>query len=358
VARLGELLGGPVEAFEVPPAVSGTGAAALRWASAIREGVPPWVRAQYSPELERRAKSLAPDMDAVVLLDDYAGVYASALSPLAPVVADKHNVMGGSIAGADVGGGARSRVRHLLSIRLTRRYESAYIQHLAGLVATSDDEGRRLEQLYGRAPDAVVPSAIDLPPATEEPASNAAVGWLGTHEYDPNVEGLERFVREAWRTLGDRGARLLIAGGSPTRRVRELERVSGVTVLGYVEDLDGFLAGLSAAVVPLWSGAGVKMKTLMFLGAGVPVAATPVALEGIEVESGRHCEVAESPAGLAIAVQALLDDQGRARQMGAAARELVAERYTWTVVGPRFREAVERATGSTTAPVTGAETTP
>jgi glycosyltransferase involved in cell wall biosynthesis len=98
--------------------------------------------------------------------------------------------------------------------------------------------------------------------------------------------------------------------------------------------------------VPLWKGAGVKLKTLAFLGAGIPVAGTSVAVEGLEVQPGRHCLVAEDARELGRALSELLDDPERARQMGAAARALVSKRYTWDAVAPRFLGVVEEATRS------------
>ncbi len=327
-----------MDVFERPPARGGVPA---RWARALKEGVPPWIRAQHSPELERRALGLAPHVDVAVLLDDYAGIYASPLSALAPVVADKSNVMGWSMAQASAHGTA-GHLRRQLAISLTRRFERHYVGCLAGVVVTSEKEDTRLARLYGRSADAIVPSAIDLPAPARGNGTARTIGWLGSHEYGPNVDGLVRFATGAWEELGRGGARLLVAGGNPPDRVRELERLPGVEVLGFVDDLEDFLGGLTAAVVPLWKGAGVKLKTLAFLGAGLPVAATPVAVEGIAASDGRHCLVAEDPPGLALALRKLLEEPTGARRMGSEARRLVAERYTWETVAPRFREAVER----------------
>ena len=94
--------------------------------------------------------------------------------------------------------------------------------------------------------------------------------WLGDHRYGPNVDGLVRFARQSWRSLGDTGATLLIIGREPPPEVRQLEQLPGVQVLGYVDDLDQVFAGAAAAVTPLWAGAGIKMKTLTFIAAGLP----------------------------------------------------------------------------------------
>lgn len=335
-AELEEAIEGPVELFEGSGRREG-------WGRALRRGVPPWVAEQHSPALQRRALELAPGMDAVTILDDYAAIYAPALAAGGPVVCDKHNVSGFSAAAPlPADSSPRERARRAVAIHLSRRFERHHLAPASAVVVSSNDEAERLSSLYGLRAAATVPSAVDVPEETVEPGGQRAIGWLGSHEYDVNVEGLVRFVEEGWDELGRAGLRLLVAGGSPPPQVLELKRHPGVEILGYVERLDELFSQLGAAVVPLWRGAGVKLKTLTFMAAGVPVVGTPVAVEGIEAQDGRHCLVAEEPARLAEAARSLVDDVSAARRIGAAGRRLVAESYSWPAVGSRFREVVER----------------
>jgi glycosyltransferase involved in cell wall biosynthesis len=330
---------GPVEVFQSSPPAGFAG----RWGRALAKGTPPWIRAQWSEELAGRLRTLAPGADVVVLLDDYAGAYTEVAAGRAPVVVDKSNVMGWTLATAGAPPGARARALHPLALHLIRRFERGYVRRADAVFVTSGEESTRLERLYGRAADAVVPSAVELPPAATSSDGARAVGWLGIHDYEPNLEGLVRFVEEGWEPLGREGWRLLVAGGDPPPRVRKLERLQGVEITGFVERLEDLFSSISAGVVPLWRGAGVKLKTLTFMAAGVPVAATPVALEGLEVEDGRHCLVADDAPGLAAALQRMLADPALLDSLGREGRRLVAESYTWDRVGPRFVQAVERA---------------
>jgi len=210
------------------------------------------------------------------------------------------------------------------------------------VVVTSAEESRRLFALYGISADAVIPSAIDLPPRPLRAAGAGAVGWIGGHGYHANRDGLERFVHEAWEPLGRAGYRLLIAGADPPPEIHGLTNMDGVEVLGYVKDLDSFLSQLDVAVVPLWTGAGVKLKTVTFLGSGIPLVSTVVGIEGTGVLDGVHALVRDSPASIAAAVHDLLTDPGLAERIGSNGRSLVAQRLTWTSVGTDFASAVER----------------
>lgn len=345
LSQLERELGCEVEAFERPSLPRRTLARVARtWTRALLDGVPPWILQRTSPELHARVVALAHSHDVVVILEDYAGAYLQGIDSAVPVVVDKHNVLGWSILlPAQPPRGLRDRLRRLFGAQLNRRFERRSLARADAVVVTTDEEGTRLERLYGRRADAVVPTGVDILNRPHEQRGSRVIGWLGLLEYLPNAVGLVRFVESAWEPLGSEGFQLLIAGRNPPPSVMRLDRFPGVHVRGYVEDLEGFLSAVSAGVVPLWTGVGIKVKTLTFLAAGVPVAATPVAVEGIAVEHGRHCLIAEEPHALAAAVRRLASDDDLARQTGRAGRDLVEARYTWRTVGPAFVDVVEGA---------------
>ncbi len=339
VAELASATGGPVEVFERPARRDG-------WVKAMREGVPPWIAEQRTAALLQRALELVDDTDAVVILDDYAAIYAPPLAAHRPVICDKSNVNGWSAAASPPSGGLRGRLHRRLAIHLSRRFERNYLEPVTAVVVTSEEEREHMLSLYGREVDAVVPSAVDVPEPAVTLSGERVLGWLGTHEYEVNVEGLARFVEEAWEPLGRDGFRLLVVGGGAPPEVEALERYPGVEILGYVEDLDEVFSQLSGAVVPLWRGPGVKLKTVTFMAAGVPVVGTPVAVEGIDGRDGEHFLVAQEPAALAQAARRLVADRDLARRIGHAGRELVSADYSWPSVGAQFRRTVERAVAS------------
>ncbi|MEH3054948.1 MAG: glycosyltransferase family 4 protein, partial [Patulibacter minatonensis] len=121
-----------------------------------------------------------------------------------------------------------------------------------------------------------------------------------------------------------------IAGRDPGDDVLALaDELPGIDVLGFVDDLDALLAESSAAVVPVWKGAGIKMKTLTLMGSGLPVASTTVGLEGIAAVDGEHARIADDPVALATAVGDLVANRERAEQLGRTGRELILTGHTW-----------------------------
>ena len=343
VGRLHAIVSGRLTLFlpPVPPSPA-RAAAAARWMAALAAGEPPWTRAHRHPAMGRYLADLRTPVDAVVFLDNAVTIHWSALRVDAPFIADIHNVAGWSIA--QVSGGRRSiqaRMRSTLDTRLVRRSERSSIGAMAGVVVTSDEEAVRLSTLYSMAAAAVVPSGIRVPDQPLRAAGVGTVGWLGGHGYRPNREGLVRFVSEAWSALGQAGYRLLVAGGNPPAEVVALARFRGVEILGYVDDLQAFLSRLDVAVVPLWDGAGVKLKTVTFLGAGIPVVSTSVGAEGTGLLDGVHGLIREQPPDLAHGLRSVLTDGKLAAELATNGRSLAIHDLAWPVVGRKFVEAVE-----------------
>lgn len=339
VHELRERLGAPVETFPArsPSWDTGKVATARRWGRAIRRGAPTWTERALSAPLVARARELAPGFDAAVTLDDTAHTYA-ALVPGAPFVLDKHNVLAWS---RRIEGGLAPSAR--LEYALLRRWEAATVAAAGAVVVTSDDEAVRFRDLYGGDP-VVVPSAVPTPERVADPAAaGQVVVWLGDHRYAPNADGLLRFAR-AWGPLGEAGARLLVVGRDPSPAVQELTSLPGVEILGFVDDLDALLATCRAAVAPVWEGAGIKMKTLTLMGAGLPVAGTTVAFEGIAVRDDQDGLVADDEQRLAAALRRVLETPAEAARIGQAAHTTIVRDHTWESVVARYDDALARAT--------------
>ncbi len=90
------------------------------------------------------------------------------------------------------------------------------------------------------------------------------------------VKGGFRQVRQ---TLPD--AKLYVVGANPPPELLSL-RSESIFVTGFVEDPSRFFEKCTLGIAPLSAGAGIKVKVLEMLEAGMPVVSTPVGAEGIE----------------------------------------------------------------------------
>ena len=138
--------------------------------------------------------------------------------------------------------------------------------------------------------------------------------------HPPNEQALRWFAAEIFPLIVHRvpGARLVIAGSNPTAWVRALAS-DGIALYADIDDrtLRRLYQSARVAVVPLLSGAGVKLKVVEALREGVPLVATPVGLQGLPGLSGIASRAAH-PADFAAAVVALLSDDALWEQRCAA----------------------------------------
>lgn len=79
-------------------------------------------------------------------------------------------------------------------------------------------------------------------------------------------------------------ARIYIVGSAPPDSLMRLASKS-ILITGYVEDPAEYFAKASIGIAPLSEGAGIKLKVLEMLKAGMPVVASPVGAEGIDENS-------------------------------------------------------------------------
>lgn len=323
---------------------------ATRWARAVATSAPTWISGTVVPALAQRFSELAPHHDRVVLLDDYSAVYldvlAGNLARFPPVVIDKHNVMGAS--SAEERSGVRTVPRLRFDLHLVRRFERRATQRASAVIVTSEEEADRAVALYGCPRPSVVRSGVEIPPSPWRPTSSSSVLCLANFHYRPNRDGVVAFVRDGWPELADE-ANLNLVGSAPAE-VAALDGQHHIRVRGFVEDLSSVVMDAAVGIAPLWAGAGVKLKTLTMLAAGMPVVATPVALEGIDAHDGVHCLVAATPAEMATSVRRLLQDRDLGATLGAAGRALVQEHYTWSALGRRFVMIVENVASTERSP--------
>ncbi|MDQ0145991.1 glycosyltransferase family 4 protein [Pseudarthrobacter niigatensis] len=252
--------------------------------------------------------------DLIVLIGEAAGVYAKHFTDQ-HVVWDKANVFTAFCLNSVVNlRDPRQRFKFLLNSALSYVWERRVLRLCDAVWVTAPEESLRLERTFHRTADAVIRSSIRLP-STNPRSFNAGsrkIVWMSTFAYPPNWDGLLRLLREAGDTLRSHNMKLCVVGaGASPEQIAILERFDVVEYLGFVAELDEVFENAAAGVVPIWAGAGVKLKTLTMMSRGLPVVSTPSGMEGIPAAAALR--VAASSIELVEAVaQALPEELERA----------------------------------------------
>jgi polysaccharide biosynthesis protein PslH len=169
---------------------------------------------------------------------------------------------------------------------------------------------------FAPAPEGIKKNSILLCSGLAVYRNRAAAQWFARRMF-PRIRGAVPDA-EFW-----------IVGSHPTREIRRLEQCPGIHVTGTVEDVRPYYAMARVAVAPYRYGEGTKIKVVEAMACGLPMVTTPTGCQGLEVIDGRHLMVAANEADFSRRVVELLRDRERARSLGAAARALAVEKYSW-----------------------------
>jgi polysaccharide biosynthesis protein PslH len=189
-------------------------------------------------------------------------------------------------------------------------------------------------QMPGLAGASVIPNGVDLEafPFGSATGREPVLVFFGNLGYFHNVEPAtflaERVLPLVRRSLP--AARLRLIGARPAPAVRRLAELDGVELAADVPDMAAELHRAAVAVLPSFSGSGIKNKILEAFCVGLPVVSNRLGVQGVEgAVAGGHYLSAEDPEGIAAATTRVLSDARLGSGLAAAGHGLVQERYTW-----------------------------
>ena len=223
------------------------------------------------------------------------------------------------------------------------RFEGTACRGVDWITAVSAADKETIARFLPTAapPITVIPNCIDVtdygnwPLETDTPRFDLV--FSGKMDYRPNIDAVLWFAEAVWPQIMAQRPQTswAIVGQKPHPRLESLRQLPGVTITGWVEAVQPYLAGASVCLLPFRIGSGTRLKLIEALAAGKAVASTRVGAEGFEVMNERELLLADEPAALATAVLRLLHDANLREQLGRNGR-LFAQQFDWRVVIPRF----------------------
>jgi GT2 family glycosyltransferase len=166
--------------------------------------------------------------------------------------------------------------------------------------------------------------------------------FIGGFGHPPNADAVRWIARKilpALRALLP-DARVHILGDVTDAARSELQ-TPGLELHGRVPDLAPWLDGALASLAPLRFGAGVKGKINMAMSYGVPVIATPLAVEGMHLKQGQDVLLADTAEDFACAARELQHNSELWKRLSAASLDNVKRHFSPCLAS----EALDRALG-------------
>lgn len=134
------------------------------------------------------------------------------------------------------------------------------------------------------------------------------------------------FIENVMPLLKDRDVRFVVLGGSPDEKLKRYS-ADNVVITGFVEDVVPYFSFCCCMVAPLLLGAGIKVKLLEAMYAGLPILTNDVGIEGIPAEDGKdylHCESAPE---YARQITSLLDAEVDAAALSRNAKHCIEKAF-------------------------------
>jgi glycosyltransferase involved in cell wall biosynthesis len=161
--------------------------------------------------------------------------------------------------------------------------------------------------------------------------------WIGSLNWQPNLEGMDWFLREVWPQVQAAHPELEfhIAGSFQPDFWQQLP-AQQVTVHGFVADAALFMQQYDLMLVPLLSGGGMRVKIIEGLALGKAVLTTSVGAEGIQGQAGKHYLVADEARDWIRMLGDYARGSWQAHAFGSQARELVERLYDNKIVVKQY----------------------
>ncbi|MFC5582577.1 glycosyltransferase [Rhodanobacter terrae] len=211
----------------------------------------------------------------------------------------------------------------------SRRSELAVIGQCDVTFVVSPHEQALLAQMLPQARVEVLSNIHDVHGCRHPHGERKDLVFIGGYGHPPNSDAIRWMAGDILPKL--RAAlpdiRLHILGDLPDAVRRDLA-MPGLELHGRVSDLAPWLDNCLASLAPLRFGAGVKGKINMAMSHGVPVIATTIAVEGMQLHDGVDVLVADDATAFVDAVLRLQRDKNLWQQLSEHGLDNVRQHFS------------------------------
>ncbi len=225
---------------------------------------------------------------------------------------------------------------------LNRSYEKRIYEKFDRCLVVTQRDKELLESLNPRIRCMIIPIGVDVdyfsPINVDEKPSTLTL--LARLQYRAAIANVVHFYNRILPLIRceNPDVKLYLVGRDPAKEIVDLSADPSVFVTGYVKDVRPCLAMSTVFIAPEILGTGMKYKILEAMSMGKAVVTTTLGAQGIPVRSGEHLVVADTPNEFAKETVLLLKDPRMRETLGANARKLVEEQYSWEIITKALNE--------------------
>ncbi|MBL7818335.1 MAG: glycosyltransferase [Saprospiraceae bacterium] len=230
-----------------------------------------------------------------------------------------------------------------------RRFELENTQKCDILLPITERDQRIFRLLGFRGHSVVTPVGLhsrDYLPNKRSFELPVTLGFIGALDWMPNQEGLRWFLDKVWSQISAHQNpqkpffQLHIAGRNAPQWLKNL-KADNVVFHGEVADAQQFMNQHSVAIVPLFSGSGIRVKILEAMMLGRVVLTTSMGLEGIPAQDGDEVLIANSDYDFIEKIEFCRKRPDLLRGIGERARRFAIDHFDSLEIAGRVLAAYE-----------------
>lgn len=306
------------------------------WGALTAPGLPLAIAARNSHTYRQELNSLLAEQAFDVILLDHTAMFQ--YSPSGPrsiiAVGNAHDIVSQNWSRrVTVSRNALARTLLRVEAGRMRSWEQNAFATLDAVLVPSEKDRKLLLEMQPKATVLVIDPWVSAGHATNNPNPEpGALLYWGAMNRTENIDAARWAATEILPRIRKAvpQAKLYIAGNHGEALAKEFAERTDIRITGFVEDVQSLMTRMSVALLPLRQGAGIKVKTLECMAAGLPVVTTPVGEEGVGGTDGVHYLVAESAEDLAAHAVRLLLQPEDARKMGESAKQFLVARQDFS----------------------------
>jgi glycosyltransferase involved in cell wall biosynthesis len=217
---------------------------------------------------------------------------------------------------------------NILSKRL-QRFEFKILNSFDALLAISFVDEHFFKSICS-VPVYTFPVALNLENYNNQfrLSPNKSVGYIGSMDWRPNIEGLEWFLDTVWPSIRqlDSGITFHLAGKNIPKQFQIMGDESFI-MEGEVENAAEFISRQHVLIVPLLSGSGMRVKIIEAMALGKCIIATSIAAEGINYHHDKNILIADKADDFYKQILRCFTDKTLITKIGEGARKLVEKNH-------------------------------
>lgn len=179
------------------------------------------------------------------------------------------------------------RFIYKIDYKNTKRFESTKYQCFNRVFVINHRDEQKLIELDSRLKYKIIilqNYVRDLGMSENVIENSNQICFLGRMAYGPNIHAINNFVSNIFPDLKKEYPDLVfnIYGGSVVKKIKNLEKVDGVIVHGYVENVAKEIQSNRLVVAPMISGSGTQNKILECMRLKKIVLTTQLGVDGLD----------------------------------------------------------------------------